>query len=273
MSAAATATIRTQVETALALRASGRLEEALAVLDAPGQYSSDYYTVRGEIQLALGRFQEAAGSYFTVVASEPENVYARFNLAVCLQRLQRWGEAAQAFQAVLELDPHRDDARLLLAASLLHLNRLEEALTNFDRCWSESARQQALFGKAVALQLLGRHDDAEADYRRLLELEPNSPEALANLIALCIQDQNWEGAKQCAARLLDIAPQSIVALQALAAVALERREYEAAVQYCGRIVERAPDCLEAWHNLRYATGRVMSALHSPSTSAPKVFGR
>ncbi|MBZ5607005.1 MAG: tetratricopeptide repeat protein [Acidobacteriia bacterium] len=272
MSAAAPA-MRCQVEAALALRVAGRLEDALELLAAPAEYSSDFYTVRGEIQVALGRFQEAAGSYFTVVATEPENAFARFNLAACLQRLNRWTEAAQAFQGVLEIDPHRDDARLALGACLLHLNRLEEALSNFDRCWSGAARTRAMFGKAVALQLLGRQDEAEADYQRVLEADPRSEEALANLIALSIQERYWDAAQHLALRLLAISPQSLPALQALAAVALERREYEAVVQYCGRIVERAPDCVEAWHNLRFATGRVMSALHAPSTAAPRVLGR
>jgi len=30
------------------------------------------------------------------------------------------------------------------------------------------------------------------------------------------------------------------------------------VRYCGLIVERYPDCMAAWHNLRFASGRVMS---------------
>jgi protein O-GlcNAc transferase len=273
VSAAATAAIRNQVEAALALRAAGRLQEALDALTTSGQYSSDFYTIRGEIQMALGRFQEAAGSYFTVVTSEPENAFAHFNLALCLQRLNRWADAAQAFQATLRIDPHRDDARLALGACLLHLNRLQEALITFCDCWSDAAHSRALFGKAVALQLLRRYDEAEADYHRLLTSDPNSEEALANLITLKFDAQDLDGAKHYAMRLLAITPQSLPALQGLAGVALERREYEAAVHYCGRIVERAPDCVEGWHNLRFATGRVMSALHNHEAAMPPASGR
>jgi tetratricopeptide (TPR) repeat protein len=272
MSAAATPAMRTKVEAAVALRAAGRLQDALDVLTTPSEYSSDFYTVRGEIQLALGRFQEAAGSYFTVVTSEPDNAFAQFHFGICLQQLGHWAEAAKAFQAVLEIGPHRDDARLALGACLLHLNRLEEALANFDKCWSDAARPKALFGKAAALQLLRRYDEAEADYRRLLESDPNSVETVSNLIALSFELQDLDAADHYARRLLEIAPQSLAALQGLAAVALARREYEAAAHYCGRIVEFAPDCVEAWHNLRFATGRVMSALQSTG-GAPSASGR
>src|ERR1700736_4162035 len=80
MSTAATPVIRNQVESALALRSAGLLQEALDVLVTPGDYFADFYTLRREIQAALGRVQEAAGSYFTVATAEPDNVFAQYNL-------------------------------------------------------------------------------------------------------------------------------------------------------------------------------------------------
>ncbi len=272
MSAAATP-IRNQVETALALRSAGQLQEALDALTAPSDDIVDFYTVRGEIQLALGRFEEAAGSYYTVVTSEPENTFANYNLAICLHRLGRWAEACQVFQRVLAVDSHRDDARLGLGDCLLHLDRAEDALINFDSCWSDSARLRTLFGKAVALQLLRRFDEAKAAYERLLQADPKCEEALTNLIAMEISAEELEEARRYALRLLDVSPQSTVALQCLAAVALERREYEAAVRYCGRIVEQSPECVEAWHNMRFASGRIMSELSSSELGISTASGR
>lgn len=265
MSAAVSTAIRNQVETALALRSTGRLEEALDVLTTPDQNISDFYTVRGEIQLALGRFHEAAGSFFTVVASEPENTFAHHQLAICLYCLKRWPEAAQAFERVLQLDPHRDQARLGLASTLLHLGRAEEALANYDLCWSDAARGRALFGKGAALQLLGRFEEASSIYNRLLVSRENIEEVLTNLITMSTEAQDLEAVQGYSRRLLEASPKSIVALQGLAAVAIQQRRYELAVQYCGRIVEQAPDCMEAWHNLQFATSQVMSALqqHEP----------
>ncbi len=262
MSAAVSTVIRNQVEAALALSSTGRLEEALNVLTMPGERISDFYTVRGKIQFALGRFQEAAGSYFTVVASEPENSFAQYHLGVCLHHLQRWVEAAQAFERVR---PHRDEARLGLGSALLHLNRAEEALTSFDSCRSNAAREKALFGKAVALQLLGRFADSEAVYRQLLASDNNVEEVLANLIAMSMEKHDLEAVGRYSRRLLDASPKSCIAIQGLAAVALERGEYEKAVQWCGRIVEQAPDVMEAWHNLRFATGQVISRLQRRET--------
>lgn len=275
MSAAAKPAFRNQMEAAQALHSVGHHQEALDVLTGPGENLSDFYTLRGDIQFALNRFEEAAGSYFTCATLDPDagNLHAQYKLGVCLHHLGRWVEAALAFQKVLELDPLHDEVRLGLGACLLHLNRPEEALANFDRCWSSAARLRVLFGKAVALQLLGRHLEAVAAYQHILASDPKSEEALSNLIALCVQAHDLENTRLYSLQLLDLAPDSPAALQGLATVALERREYEAAVRYCSRIVERTPDCVEAWHNLRYASGRVMTALRAPAAAIATTFGR
>jgi tetratricopeptide (TPR) repeat protein len=275
MSAAAKPALCKQTETALTLYSAGRYQEALDALTTPGENLCDFYTLRGDIQFALTRFEEAAASYFTSVtlATPPQNAYAQYRLGICLHHLDRWEEAIQAFQKVLEVDPHRDEVRLGLGACLLHLNRPEEALANFDRCWSDAARLRILFGKAVALQLLGRYQEAEGAYQRLLAGDPKSEEALSNLIALCVEAHDLENARSYSLRLLEISPESPTALQGLAAVALESGEYETAFRYCSRIVERAPDCVEAWHNLRFASGRIMSALRRPEAAVASTNGR
>ena len=117
---------------ALALRAQGRFQEALDLLSGPGEFSTDVYTLRGDLLVELGQLTAAAGSYFTATVTAPSNLYARSHLASCLRRLGRWEEALEAFQAVLNADPHRDQIRLELGDCLLRLNRLESALNCLD---------------------------------------------------------------------------------------------------------------------------------------------
>ena len=228
---------RDPVQMALELRARGQLREALDALSVPGDFPADFYTLRGDLQMELDQTKEAAGSYFTVVAAEPDNVYAQCNLGLCLRRLERWEQAAEAFQAVLTFDPHRDEIRIDLGDCLLRLNRYEEALACFDQCWSDSSRRRALFGKAVALQLLRRFDQAEAGYQRVLTLDPKAEEALSNLIAMCVEVFDLEKTQQYSRRLLDINPRSGPALEGLALVAIERRELEKAARFFARAAE------------------------------------
>ena len=53
--------------------------------------------------------------------------------------------------------------------------------------WSEAARKPAMFGKAVALQILRRFDEAEAAYERLLAQDSRAEEALTNLLAMGLE--------------------------------------------------------------------------------------
>ncbi len=115
-------------------------------------------------------------------------------------------------------------------ARLLDQNRVNEALACFEACDD----RRGWFGRAVALQLLGRLDEAEAAYLRVLE-QMAQPEALANLVALAIEKFDLERVERYARRLLQMDPDSIVAWQALLVVAVERREFASAASYFARI--------------------------------------
>ena len=226
-----------RVRSALAFQANQQLEEALQVLIAPGDFSADVFTLRGDLQLELGRVHEAVGSYSTVIAYDAQNMYALQRLAECYRRLQQWDSAVAAFQRLLVRDRYNDAARIALGGCLLHLNQLEDALACFEACWSEAARDRAAFGKAVTLQLLGRDHDAEALYERLLGVDQVEEAALTNLIALNMERFVLPRVRRFAGRLYEKQPGSAIALQALTVVALEGREYEAAARYFSQLPE------------------------------------
>jgi tetratricopeptide (TPR) repeat protein len=233
--------IEDPIEAARPLGASGPMEEAIAVLSTSRDAAPAIHSLRGDIQFEMGRVEDAAESYMTVLGAQPNDYYARYNLALCLRRLERWESAALAFQEVLEFDPHRDHVRISLGDCLLHLNRFEEALACFDLCWSETARGPAVFGKAVVLQLLRRFDEAETIYSQLLGSPRFAEEALCNLIAISMEVFDLTRVERYALQLLEMCPQSTTALQGLTLVALERREYSAASRYFSRLMEHTPE--------------------------------
>jgi tetratricopeptide (TPR) repeat protein len=230
----------------------------------PRAFSASQYAARGAAEFAEGRFQEAALSYSAVAASQPDNLDAVYNLALCLQRCERWDAAAEAFERVLREDTGWTGARLGLGACLLHMDHAQEALEHFERAANGDAWETALFGQAVALQLLDRFERAREIYARLLDSERHAEEALANWIALGIRTHDLKRVREHSLRLLKLSPHSTAALQGLAAVALEDGDYEAAASYCGRLLDMSPDCLEAWHNLRIAIGQLEFGLAEPA---------
>jgi len=212
---------------------------------------------------------DEALTHFSAVLADPDSADCRYNLAVWLAGAERWDAAAQEFGRALWLDPRREAAAIGLGACLLKLNRAEEALEVFTQAAREPG--PTWFGKATALQLLRRFDEAQSAYETFLESEPNSQETLGNLIAMSAETHDLEHMREYSQKLLSLAPQSAAALQGLATVALERRDHHAAARYCDRIVEAAPDCLEGWHNLRIALDGILSAFTAqPAASIPGV---
>jgi protein O-GlcNAc transferase len=214
-------------------------------------------------------WMEEAVSHFSAVMADPDSPDAHYNLAVWLHGGEQWEAAAREFGRALWLDPRRVPAQIGLGACLLKLNRVEEALEVFTQAAGEPG--PAWFGKAVALQLLRRFDEAQSAYEMFFESDPDSQETLANLIAMSAETHDLEHMREYSQKLLNLAPQSAPALQGLATVALERRDHHAAARYCDRIVQLAPDCLEAWHNLRIALDGIVSAFSAkPAASLPGV---
>jgi len=255
------------IEEARALRAAGRLAEAVEALASPEEFSADLCAARGAIEFKLGRYSDAVLSYSAVAVTRPDDARSHYNLALCLERARRWDAAAGAFERVLQRDPARTEARLALGACLLKMNRPQEALEHFEKIRGEQIpgnRGQALFGKAVALQLLGRVREAGGAYEELLAINPKSEEALSNWIALSVETRDFERARELSERLLALEPASKAALQGLAAIALEQEDHDAAASCCGRLLDVAPECLEAWHNLRIAIQRAPFGAAGPA---------
>jgi len=126
--------------------------------------------------------------------------------------------------------------RIRTGDRLLKLGRFNEALACFAAGLKETADSKARFGCAVALQLLGRWEDAERQYNELLAADPAHEEALSNLVAMSVERFDLGRVERYARRLLELKGDSMVALQALVIAAVERREYETAAQYFSRIV-------------------------------------
>jgi tetratricopeptide (TPR) repeat protein len=240
---AAAPAVSDALQGALTLHSQGRFQEALEILSGLGDLPTDAYVLRGDLQVELGYFTEAAGSYYTALVLAPANVYARSHLASCLRRLGRLEEAIEALRMVLNADPHRDPIRLELGDCLLRLNRLEPALDCFDQCWSDAAQRPALFGKGVALQLLRRFEEAEIAYERLLALDGKAQEALANLVSMSMEVFDLERVLRYARRLVDINPRSVPGLQGLTLVAVERGDMQTAARHFSALAEVAPEAL------------------------------
>jgi tetratricopeptide (TPR) repeat protein len=232
-----------------------------------GGSSPEALIARGRAQFARQLFEEAADSFRAVIAAEPRHRTAHFDLAVCLEKLERWAPAADSFRRSLEIDSTRWQALVGLGSCLLYLDAPEEALSCFERCLDIGAPPEAvLLGKGVALQKLARLDEAEEAYRDLLDIVPGSVEPLTNLIGMSAARGDSVAIAEYSSRLLKTYPQSKSALQGLAMLAIAKGDQAAAINYCTRLVEVDPDSFEGRFNLRF----VQQKMRQPGKSARSI---
>ena len=75
-------------------------------------------------QSDLRKLAHAAASYRGVLAIEPNNVDAHFNLGVVLQDAGQWKQAREAYQAALDIDGSITDAQSAVVAIDAALGRI-----------------------------------------------------------------------------------------------------------------------------------------------------
>jgi tetratricopeptide (TPR) repeat protein len=219
---------------AIAHHQAGRLAEAehlyRAVLEAMPRHPGTNHNL-GLVALATGRAEMAL--FHLKAALEADGSQLHFWLAY-IDALSQTGHAgaalhvlAQGRQAGLR-GPVVDD----LAA------RVEAA-----------ARQAEPFGVAVAYHRAGRLADAEAGYRRALEVSPGHPEAHNNLGSVLYDMGRNAEAEACFRRALALKPDYPEAHDNLG-TALNSLGRAAEAEACHRqALALNPDLLEAYNNL------------------------
>jgi len=106
-------------------------------------------------------------------------------------------EAERAYKRALDLDPGFVDARINLGR-LYHLTgQLNAAEAQFRLALAEGPNGTALFNLGVALEDLGRHDEAVRAYREAIEADPSAADAYFNLARLLEHDGDKPGAIRC----------------------------------------------------------------------------
>lgn len=189
----------------------GLLRPARAQLEAAAAIDPDHpgtWTDLGNVHRIEGRNEEAAACYRRALVIAPDAEDAQLGAAACdstagrteaaverlrgcvranpspavvqalvelLDRLQRYDDAKELCVEVLARHPHHGAAQAALGFLLLKRElKPEEALACFERAVANGYREASLWSnRGIALQDLGRLDEALASYDEALALAPD----------------------------------------------------------------------------------------------------
>jgi len=144
--------------------------------------------LEAKFERALGcqledRLAEAEGLYRELLALDPEQPAAAFNLGIVLRRLGRPLEALEAYDQALALDPFFTEAHNNRGMVLGSLGRLDDSIRAFQASVElDRGMASAWNNLGVALKDQGRIEEASACLREAVRLRPEDPVTQSNLV-------------------------------------------------------------------------------------------
>jgi Flp pilus assembly protein TadD len=180
---------RAHFNLATVLKQEGRVDEAMAQLRASAaenpesQYAlgSELYD-RGEFGSAIKELREFVARISSNAASAYPTIAARNLIALSLAQQGNLADAVHEFRVASQIDPGNANLRGNLAFVLLRQKDFEGARQNYEEYLKHQAGSAfVLTNLGIALQELGRADEANQRFREALAIDPNDSEALHRL--------------------------------------------------------------------------------------------
>jgi arylsulfatase A-like enzyme/tetratricopeptide (TPR) repeat protein len=204
------------------LRFTGRIEEALSVLEATARENPKFmqpWLSIAEIHIKQKKNKEAAADFEHVLATVPDHIealrglgdllllegqpdaaaarYARIlevddadaaamtKLGVARMQTGRASEAVTLFRKAIEREPKNAEALLYLAGALAAGGQPQEAVPYFERALAAGSRTtMALNGLGLTRLALGDRQGAAEAFRESLKIDPRQPDITQALASL-----------------------------------------------------------------------------------------
>jgi tetratricopeptide (TPR) repeat protein len=193
--------------------------------------------------LAEGNAAKAKSAFEELLAKFPEEPDLHLFLGITDLRLRNPDAAVLAIKRAIELDPNHVEARTLLAWVELEIRGdVDGAIREYTKVVElRPDSPQALVNLGVAYKNKGDLRQALAWYNRALDRRPDYVEALSNRGWVYIEQEKWLEARRDFDRALKIKPEDHGALQGLAEVLEKTRNYAAAQRVLSRLNAQSPN--------------------------------
>lgn len=231
------------------LRIIGRLEEALAHLEkmtalSPNSFMGHMKT--GEVLFHLRRFDEAAAAYGRAHDAAPGFGHSLCDWAEALRAAGRPEDALRVLKKGLEREPTSERAHELTCVVLDGLDRMEEIrafAAEFARRFPDNA--PARWHHANGLIVAGLREEAIAEYRECLRLDPKLDKGYVGLLAY-LGDDALEEAAALGRRGLENIPDHVGIAGYLAETLTKLERFDEAFEVLFNRLPEAPGRARVW---------------------------
>lgn len=182
-----------------------------------------------EASYSVGDYEEAARVFELAAQRDPGSVAALVGLGKSYTALRQFSRAENALVRARQLNPRNPEVHNQLGNLELYQMHPKQAIGHFDKALGVDRKNLvALTGKAVALDYLSRHTEAQAVYNRGLEFYPTNFALLSNYaLSLVLSGEIGRGTRLMEELLRDPASGDTVRANLAIAYALDGRTRDA----------------------------------------------
>ncbi len=230
-----------------ALKFQGKLQEAeecyrQALSLMPGY--AEAHNNLGNLLKEQGALQEAEAHYRQAITSVPNYADARNNLGLILQDQDKLDDAITSYRCAISIKPDFADAYNNLGNALLDqchdLRHSKEA----EECFRQALRYkpddpETHLNLAALLADLGRYQEADANYRHVLEIKPGHLIATAGLTMLLERKGDFAAASALVEPLVDAGVDDVPLLLSYAALLRHQDRQRDAVALLEKLLQQS----------------------------------
>lgn len=249
----------TQAEAAMDQQQWAQAETLLRELVAANAKDARAWFDLGYVMHEQKDYPEAIAAYREAVAAESESFECNLNLGMMLAH-ERQPDAAKYLQKATKLKPSSAHPQQSLArawAALAEVQSAEpsRALDSWAHAVELAPDAQLRLGYGDALEKSGDTLGAEREFRKAIELQPDSADALAALANLYMRAQRFPEAEDTLRRVVTAAPQNESAHLQLGRVLSAEKKDEEAIAELQKALDLKSDDWDALRELAFVQER------------------
>ncbi|MFO7857748.1 MAG: tetratricopeptide repeat protein [Ectothiorhodospiraceae bacterium] len=197
----------------------------------------------GELQLRLGRNQEAFATAERLVELQPDRARSHLLAGAAAAGVDQHDRARQHYRQAIEMDPGSVPAWTRLAALDIAQDDMAGALDTLTQGQERNPENLDLaFERGTVLDLLGHREEANAVYRRIVAVMPEYYPALNNLSwNLLVVGTDATEAQRLAAQALALRPQNPTIQETYGRSLLQGDDIEGAITALEQALQQSPE--------------------------------